>query len=246
MRCGQAKADDAMAAESKSVHTRVDSGVDGINSTFRTLTTAQSFCAAVSSFTSENGFQALTELIKLLPQQENEIKERDDMIRELNAKLTAQEEFYSAYNRKQLEGFEDRYDEWNEENTTLQNEVEELEAASKEKSKELTLLERELKDNKVRIEDLEKEHTQMTKRLKERNQQVGELEARLQNTQADADGRIEELRKSHEQMAVLKRSFEDEVTKHQSLKEEATKTRERLRDFVQFSVRIKELDLAGT
>lgn len=234
-----------MTAEPKSGHTRADSAVDGVDSISKTLTTAQSFCAAVSSFTSENGFQALTELLKLLPQRETEIKERDDTIQDLNAKLATQEKSHGAYTRKQLSDFENRYDEWNEENSTLQSDIEELETASEEKSKELLTLRRELEAYKTKVEDLEKEHTQMTKRLKEKDRQLVELEARLQNTQADADDYKEKQRQSDDQMIVLQKSYEDEVEKHQRLSEEATKTRERLLDLVRLSVKFKELDLPG-
>jgi chromosome segregation ATPase len=235
-----------MAAEPTLGHPRTDSGVGGIDSISKTIFTAQSFCTAVSSFASDNGFQALNELLNLLPQLKDEIQARDGTIRDLEAKLAAQEKSHSDYTREQLLGFEDRYDEWNEENDTLQSKVEELKEASKKKDSKMAELRGELEVKEARVGDLEREHTQITKRLKERNQQIGELEARLQKTHVEADDLKEELRKLHGQMAVLQKSFEEEVNKYQSLKDKATKTRERYRELVQFSVEIIELDMPAT
>jgi chromosome segregation ATPase len=232
-----------MASQSSLNHKRTDSGVDGTDTISGTLATAQSFCTAVSSFTSEHGFQAINELVQLAPQRELEIKKRDEAIQDLNAKLVALRKEHDVYNRQQLSNFEGRYDEWKEENTTLQDEIEELETASKEKDSEVTTLQSQLERFKARVNDLEMEHTQMTKRMKERGQQLGELEARLQRAQADMNERVQEIEKAHSQIDALQRSLEDETGQHRVLKEEANKTRARLKDFLQFSVKITELDL---
>jgi hypothetical protein len=99
-----------MATEPKSSHTRADSAIDGIDSLSKTFATAQNFCTAVSSFASENGVQALNDLLQLLPRRENEIKAKEDTIRDLKANSAAQDN--KAYTRHQLSDFEDRYDLW--------------------------------------------------------------------------------------------------------------------------------------
>lgn len=235
-----------MATGPKSGHVRADSGIDGLDPMSKTLATAQNFCTAVSLFASENGVQALTELLELLPRRENEIKLRDDMIRDLNAGSGALEKSHSIYTQKQLSVFEDRYEDWSETNTTLQSEVEELKKACKEKDTEITALRDDLEINKTINGDLELESSENTKRLKEKNQQIVDLDSRLQNTLADAEHRRQELNKSHDQMAVLKRTLKDEAEKYRKLYDEAKKMKEGFQKVKQFSVKITELDLQAT
>jgi chromosome segregation ATPase len=235
-----------MATNPKVTHTRADSAIDGVDSIPKTFATAQSFCTAVSSFASQNGVQAITELLQLLPQREMEIKVKDDTIRDLDAKSATEKDSHNAYTRKLLSDFEDRYDEWNDENAGLQSDVDAMKATSREKATEITALRKDLEDHKTKVEDLEVEHTHVTMRFKEQNHRLIELEARMERTQADSDARAQELEKSREQMTVQKRLFDEEAKRHQTLKDEAKKMKERMQTFIQFSVRIKELDLPGT
>jgi predicted RNase H-like nuclease (RuvC/YqgF family) len=94
------------------------------------------------------------------------------------------------------------------------------------------------------VDDLEKENADLTTKIKERGQQLGSLEARLERALADLDGRAEEIEEAHNRTEALQCSLDNEANQHRILKEEASKIRLRLKDFIQFSVRIAELDLA--
>ncbi|KAF3050543.1 hypothetical protein E8E11_010564, partial [Didymella keratinophila] len=235
-----------MDAQSPSSHKRSDSVVDGTESISDTLATAQSFCAAVSTFTSEHGYQIINELVQIAPRHELEIKQRDETIRVLGENAAALQREHDIYTRQQLSDFEARYDEWKEESTALQKEIEELESAFEEKNSEVIRLQKQLKDVRARTEDLERESTEMTKRVKERGQRLGELEARLQSAQADMKERDHEIEQVRDQMGVMQGAFDNEVSQHKALKDEANKVNTRLKNFIQLSVKITELDLPDT
>jgi chromosome segregation ATPase len=83
----------------------------------------------------------------------------------------------------------------------------------------------------------------LTTKVKERGQQLGSFEARLQRAQADLDERAEEIKEANNRTNTLQDSFDNEANQHRVLREEANKIRLRLKDFIQFSVKIAELDL---
>jgi chromosome segregation ATPase len=234
-----------MAAESNHNRKRVDSVIDA-EPISQTLATAQKYCSAMSLLASENGFRALSEVLELLPRRENEIRTRDETIKDLNTKLAAQEKSHKAFNQKQMENFEERYSDWDEEKTTLQGEVEELEEAAKDQDMEVEALRRELEKTNSRVKDFEEERTKNIKGLKKLEQQVAELEGKLQNTQANADKHKNELEGSYDQVAALKKSLEEETNKVSNLVTRTTKMKERLETFRQFSVEIVDLNLQAT
>jgi chromosome segregation ATPase len=235
-----------MATDPKANHTRADSAIDGIDSIPKTFATAQSFCTAVSSFASQGGVQAITELLQLLPQREKEIKVKEDTIRDLNAKSASEKDSHDAYTRKLLSDYEDRYDEWRDESGELQSEVDALEAASRDKVTEIMALRKDLEDHKTKVEYLEKEHTHVTTRFKEQNGQLIQMEAKMKKAQADSAACALQLRESQEQTTAQKTLFEDEAKRHQTVKDVAKKLKERVRTFYQFSVKTEELDLPET
>ncbi|PSN60506.1 hypothetical protein BS50DRAFT_625878 [Corynespora cassiicola Philippines] len=233
----------AMNAEPKPGRTRTDSGIEAIGSVSETLANARNFCTAVSSFTSETGFQAINNLFEVIPQQEAVIRQRDENVQELNSKLSSQQNAHEIYSKKLLLEFEHRYDEWKEDKDELQSDIQELETTREEQDTEIKKLGQQLRDCEVKLADYEKEHTQMTKRLKEKDQQFVAIEARLQKSRDEANDCKKELKKSLDKVAALEKSLGDEENDHRILKEEATTVKERLKEFVQFSVKIKELDL---
>lgn len=234
-----------MAAQITSGHKRTDSGVGGTCSASNVLATAQSFCAAVSSLTSDHGFRAIDELVKSVPQRELEIKIRDETIRDLRNELAALKEDGEAFNGQQLSTFERRYQEWKEKNTALRREKDQLQVDLDKKDSTLVTLQSQLGGIEARVDDLEKENTHLTTKVKERGQQLGSFEARLQRAQTDLDGRAKEIEEAHNGINALRGSLDNEANQHRVLREEANKTRLRLKDFIQFSVKIAELDLAN-
>ncbi|KAF2027724.1 hypothetical protein EK21DRAFT_114514 [Setomelanomma holmii] len=232
-----------MTTQPKLGHIRTDLGVDGIDSIPQTLVQAQDFYTAVTSLTSENGFKALVELFKLLPQRDNDIKAKDEIICELNTKLHDQERCYKVFKQEQLSAFLDKYENWSEDNCTLQDQVEELKTAVKAKDGDLMALRKEAEGNKTQNEDLEEKRAQLTKRLKEMSSQMIQLEARLGSMESDSHVRVQDLAKSRNRVAVLEKSLEKEAERYQSLNAEATQSKERLSGMLQYFVRIKELDL---
>lgn len=233
-----------MAAQTPSSHKRTDSGVGNTGPVSDLLATAQRFCTAVTSLTSEHGFQAIDELVKSVPQRELEIKIRDETIIDLRDELATLQKDRDVFNSQQLSNFERRYEKWKEENTTLQREIDELEAALEEKDSRLITLQSQLGDVEARVDDLEKENAHLTAKVKERGQQLASFEARLQRAQTDLDGRSEEIKEAHNRTKALQGSLDNEANQHRVLREEANKIRLRLKDFIQFSVKIAELDLA--
>ena len=233
-----------MASQALSSHKRTDSAVGGTDPASNLLATAQSFCTAVTSLTSEHGYQAIDELIKSVPQREIEIKIRDETIRDLRDELATLQKDRDAFNGQQLSNFERRYEKWKEEDTALRREIDELRSAIEEKDSKLITLQSQLGDLEARVDDLEKENANLTTKVKERGQQLGSFEARLQRAQTDLDGRVEEIKQAHNRTNALRGSLDNEANQHRVLREEANKIRLRLKDFIQFSVKIAELDLA--
>lgn len=233
-----------MAGDSSSSHKRTDSGIGDTGPTADTLTIAEKFCTALASLTSEHGFQAISKLVKSVPQRELEIKTRDETIQDLRAELVALQKEQDVFNGQQLSSFERKYETWREENTALQKDVDELEAALEEKDSQVVTLQSQLGQFQARIDDLEKENAHLTAKVKERGQLLASIEARLQRAQADLDGRAEEIEEAHNRANSLRASLDNEANQHRVLREEANKIRLRLKDFFQFSVKIAELDLA--
>lgn len=234
-----------MTTPPKPVHIRADSGLGDIESFSHNVSTAQRFCAAVTTLTSEDGYQALAELLQLLPQRENEVKERDDKIRDLNARLAAQEKSHEEYNQKQLSDFEHRYGKWSNDNTALQTEIDILKVAAAERNKNVTALQEKLNVIREKVKDFEKEHTQMTRRLKEKDLKLLELEAAVQSNLKIMDEHKEKQKQSCDQLAALQQLHEEEANQHRSLKDDMAKTRDRLMRMMAFSVKIEVLHLPG-
>lgn len=217
--------------------------MDGPGLTSDTLAIVQSFCTAVSSLTSEHGFQAINELVKSAQQHELDIKTRDGTIQGLRDEIVALQKEHDVFNGQQLSNFEGRYKKWTEENASLQSKMNDLEAALKEKDAGLATLHTQLGEIEAQNDDLEKANAQLTTNVKERGQRLGELEAKLQHAQADLDGRNEEIEKAQIRINTIQGSLDNETNQHRVLREEANKSRLRLKEFIQFSVKITELDL---
>lgn len=232
-----------MDAKTVSSHNRKDSVVDNTDVVTKPLAIVQNFYAAFSSFTSDHGFQAMNDLAKEALQREIEIQKRDERIKDLRAKLAAQEASHDAHNHQLLSVYESRYSEWKNDDTELRNHKRELEAAFADKNSEVVLLQKQLEDSKTKIGELEREHTLMTRRTKEKDQQLAELDARLQRALTDVTDRTREIEHAHQRLEVLQRSLDDEVDQHCALKEDAVKSRDRIKEFVQLSVKIKGLDI---
>lgn len=233
-----------MAENSSSSHKRTDSGIGDTGPTADTLAIAEKFCTALASLTSEDGFQAISKLVKSVPQRELEIKTRDKTIQDLKADLVALQKEQDVFNGQQLSSFERKYETWREENTALQKDIDEVEAALEEKDSQVVTLQSQLGHFQARINDLEKENAHLTTKVKERGQLLASIEARLQRAQADLDGRAEEIGEAHNRANALRASLDNEANQHRVLREEANKIRLRLKEFVQFSVKIAELNLA--
>ncbi|KAJ4993160.1 MEI5 protein [Stagonosporopsis vannaccii] len=232
-----------MAAQTASGHKRADSYMNGVEPAHDALATVQSFCNAVTVLASDHGFQVVNELSKFAPQRELDVKIRDETIQDLKDELVAFHKERDVFNDQQLANFERRYKNWKDENTALKNDIDELEVALEEKDSKMITLQDQLRDLEARAGDLEKENAQMTTKIKERGQQLGILEARLQRAQADLENRAKEVEDARTSMGALQDSFDNEANQHRVLREEASKIRVRLKDFVQFSVKITELDV---
>ena len=232
-----------MAAESRPHHTRADSGVGSMNSISKTLASMQSLWEAMASLTKEDGFQELGNVIKHVPLQEDELRKRDEEIRRLNTGLAAQKQSYEAYNQTQLSHFEGRYHQWKTENEALQNEVEGIKAGSKEKDKLMGGLRQNLTDCNTRISNLENTQTKMQKTLDDKELLIKELNKKLETSKTSVSDYQQKLKTAKDHAAALQKSLNCETSEHQSLKNEAEKMRGKLKQFQQFSVRIKELDL---
>ncbi|KAH7071882.1 hypothetical protein BKA63DRAFT_59194 [Paraphoma chrysanthemicola] len=246
-----------MATPHKSGHHRADSGVEGINSTSKPLLTAQNFYDAVTSLTSENGFQAFSDLLKLVPIQENEIKVKDAAIHDLNDKLDAQERSHKAFVKKQLLAFEDRYDDWTDENSTLDDRVEELKKAAKVKEEEVVAFRKGKEEEVMNLrkgidkveaknKDLEAACETLTKASKDFEKRVIELEATLQESQAESEGRTQEIDELNKQIADLKSALDEGTENYRCLNAEAIQSKEALMGMLQYTVKLNELDLTNT
>jgi chromosome segregation ATPase len=221
---------------------RADSAIDGIETVPKTLVTAHNLRAAVSLFASDTGIQAFTELLNLFSQREKDMTARDKTIRDLNTKISAQKHSDDAFSAKQLSMYQKEYDGWKKKETVLDRKLEELKVMSDKKDKEVMGLRRQLEAEKAKNTDLEEECTQNTKRLKEMNQDILQLDDKLQKFTANAHTLQQDLNESNDQTALLEKSLAEQKKQCQLLETEAKKSKDRVKDFVKFSVKIKELD----
>ncbi|KAH7084168.1 hypothetical protein FB567DRAFT_528513 [Paraphoma chrysanthemicola] len=246
-----------MATSPKSGHQRADSGVEGIDSASKALLTAQNFYNAVTSLTSEKGFQAFSDLLELLPRQETEIKVKDAAIHDLNDKLEAKEKSHKAFIKKQVLAFEDRYDDWTDENSTLEDRVEELEKAARVKDEEVMMLRKTNEEEVVRLRDvikhteekntdLEAAYESLTKASKEFEKRVVNLEATLQKSQAESEDRAQKIEELNDRIADMKKTLDEGDEKYRCLNAEAIQSKEALMGMLQYCVTLNELDLTET
>lgn len=233
-----------MAAQTVTSHKRADSVVNGVEPVQDIQVTAQSFCKAVAFLASEHGFQMIDELVTSAPQRELEIKTRDKTIQDLRDEMVDLQKERDRFNNLQLSNFERRYENWKEENTSLREDIDEVEAVLEEKKTKVVVLQNQLKNLEARADDLERENAQITAKVKERGQQIGFLEAKLQHAQADLDGQAKEIEKVRNHANTLQDSFDNEANQHKVLREEANKIRARFKELLQYSVKFAELDLA--
>lgn len=232
-----------MSTESKSHHTRADSGVDSMKPIPEKFDSLKNLWEAMSSLANGEDFETLGDLIKHVSIQEERFWKKEEEVRELNKRLTAHEESHEAYNQEQLSHFEERYRQWQETNSALKSEAKHLATASDEKDKQMVELHKELTVNKDRVVDLDKAHNEVTKRLKDKDRKLGELDTRLSDAQTEISDYAEKLKQAEEHTAAQKKLLEDETRSRKSLQDEAEKMRGKLKEFQQFSVRMKELDL---
>ncbi|RYN17590.1 hypothetical protein AA0115_g11735 [Alternaria tenuissima] len=217
-----------------------------IDPTTKTIITAQDFCSAVSSFASHDSVKALTEVLDLLPQRENDIISRDNTIRALKNELATKNELHKGHTQQLMSDLEDRFKSWILEKKELENEVKEVRDISDAKDKALELLRENLETSRSRAEDLERDIAQKTTRLKEMIQQVSVMEGRLQTMQVDEKNYLQEAERSRSEIDAIKKSLEDSEKMNQTLEEKFAKAKKTLDHYLQYSVEMKKLDLSET
>ncbi|CAN9466878.1 unnamed protein product [Alternaria alternata] len=235
-----------MAKEPSLGHARADSAMNEIDPTTKTIITAQDFCSAVSSFASHDSVKALTEVLDLLPQRENDIISRDNTIRALKNELATKNELHKGHTQQLMSDLEDRFKSWILEKKELENEVKEVRDISDAKDKALELLRENLETSRSRAEDLERDIAQKTTRLKEMIQQVSVMEGRLQTMQVDEKNYLQEAERSRSEIDAIKKSLEDSEKMNQTLEEKFAKAKKTLDHYLQYSVEMKKLDLSET
>ena len=217
--------------------TRHDSAIDAGDPIPPLLIKAKSLCDALSSLSSDDGFNVFSELVESVPRLRNDIKT-------LEGNLAAREENHKSVIHDQLIIFENRYSEWKNEASVFQSNIDELRAAGQKRETEMAALQEKIGEYTAQIVDFEREHSEITKRLKERNQQVGDLEARLQNVQTRADDCSEKLKGSQKHAHTLEELLEKERAKTRSLVEEVDKRKNRLKELMEFSGKFNELNVS--
>ncbi|KAG9185944.1 hypothetical protein G6011_02500 [Alternaria panax] len=235
-----------MAKEPTSGHARADSATNEIDPITKTLVTAQDFHTAVSSLASHDGFKALTEVLDLLPLRENDIKSRNDAIRDLENRLAAQNESHKEHTQKRMSEYEDRFKGWFQEKSVLENRARELEEVSHVKDEALAVLRENLETSKSKIEDLEGDITQKNTRLEEISQRAGMLEGRLHMIEVVENNHSKEVDRLRGEVAAVKKSLEDSEKNNQTLEEKAAKTKKVLDYHLQYSVEMTKLNLSET
>ena len=198
-----------MAASAKQGHARVDSAVNGIDSLPDTFVTARTLHTAVKSYASDEGFRTLSTLVDEIPRLTKDLKERDNAIKRLQDDLAVCKEKHSSYNEIQLEGFQRKYDKWNEETTSLQSMLETAQRMCQEKDEHILTLQERLENNEVNTKNLEEEKDSISKMLDERDLEANDLETKLDDLQAIADELREELEESQNQAALSEASLKE-------------------------------------
>ncbi|KAH8634202.1 hypothetical protein IG631_09602 [Alternaria alternata] len=235
-----------MAKQPSLGHARADSAMNEIDSTTKTIITAQDFCSAVSSFASHDSFKALTEVLDLLPQRENDIISRDNTIRALKNDLAAKNELHKGHTQQLMSDLEDRFESWILEKKELENEVKEVRNLSEAKDKALESLQESLETSKSRAEDLERDIAQKTMRLKETIQQVSVMEGRLQTMQVHEKNHLQEAERSRSEIDAINESLGNSEKMNQTLKEELSEAKKTLDHYLKYSVGMEELGLSAT
>jgi chromosome segregation ATPase len=214
-----------MASNPNPNRERADSAIDGIDSVSKTLITAQNLRTAVSLFASDTAVQAFTELLELFSKREKDLEARERTIRDLDKELAAQTKSHEVFTKQQVATFANVRDDLIDESDRWESEAEEWKESNA---------------------DLEGALSQSTKRSKGKEQEMAKLESRLESALTDTESHKQALIKSQDQMTELKGSLEEAKRKNEELQGNVDTLSENYKKVKQFSVKMKQLDLAVT
>jgi chromosome segregation ATPase len=235
-----------MASNPNPNRERADSAIDGIDSVSKTLITAQNLRTAVSLFASDTAVQAFTELLELFSKREKDLEARERTIRDLDKELAAQTKSHEVFTKQQVATFANVRDDLIDESDRWESEAEEWKEKSEAKDAEIMALQKELEVSKASNADLEGALSQSTKRSKGKEQEMAKLESRLESALTDTESHKQALIKSQDQMTELKGSLEEAKRKNEELQGNVDTLSENYKKVKQFSVKMKQLDLAVT
>lgn len=221
----------------------VTNGSTTMNDTFEQARILQK---TIQSFASNDGFRFLSHLTDQIPELKKNIQERDKRIEELLAQLENEKKSHIADDQKQLKTYTNAYETWKDEKLALNKNIQKLEATIQAKEAALETLTAQLGGVKTRCSDLAKDLDVTTEELKQRKEEVKSLAGELRNARADIASHSDNFKKSQSQVASLQNSLKVKTDDLGKLKEEATRTKDRLSQMLKFSAPMKALDIDKT
>lgn len=213
-----------MSAKTKQAPAGASSAVNGIASLSDSLQMVQSLKAAITIFTSHAGFSTLSQLADQIPQQEKNIRKKDDQINALKTLLDTERKDHVAEQKKELRKFGEMYGTLEDEKSTLQGTIDELKGSLQDMNKDMTVLRKELDDVKAKGRELGGKYKAKITELKEKDQEISDLREQLEVTCARADESSKKLSESRERVAALEESLEESGRQHGILEKKFTDT----------------------
>ncbi|ORY18328.1 hypothetical protein BCR34DRAFT_610336 [Clohesyomyces aquaticus] len=232
-----------MSVKTKQAPAGASSAVNGIASLSDSLNMVQSLKAAMTIFTSHAGFSTLSQLADQIPQQEKNIRKKDDQIKALTAQLDTERKNHVVEQDKELRKFGQMYGTLEAEKATLQGTIEELKGSLQGMNKDMTVLRKELDDVKAKGRELEGKYKAKITKLKEKDQEISDLREQLEVTCARADESSKKLRESRERVAVLEKSLEASGRQHGILEKKFNDTTGALNELIDFGAPLYDVDV---
>ncbi|KAF2815691.1 uncharacterized protein BDZ99DRAFT_514338 [Mytilinidion resinicola] len=235
-----------MSTAPKQTSAQAGSAINGITSISDSLRMAQDLKAAIESFASNVGFQTLSHLVDQIPQLREDIRAKDNQLKELHALLESQRDDHSTEQQKVLSIYEKRYDKYKEELGTLQGTIARLQTDIHDKEEKRAEIQTTLEVVKANGRKLESKHEAKISKLKEREHEITDLKTQVQESQAKATEFSKKLSESRDRVAKLEESLDKTRREHEGLKKEFEGTDGQLKELLNFSAPLDDRNLQTT
>jgi chromosome segregation ATPase len=232
-----------MSADAKKDLSGNATTVNGIVSPKETAKIAQDLVRGLRTFTSEQGFRDLAELVDRIPKLEKEILEKDTKLKRASEDLENGERTHAAELRKNLRLYGDDANRFRKEITNLEQQAKELQITLVQKETAISDLgkkEESLKNAGRKFEDAYKEKAS---KLKEKELELVKLKKQAEDSQTEIRNLSTSLKGSHYQVTVLKQTLDQCKQRNTQLEERLETACRGLEDLRGMSAILEDTDL---